>query len=276
MVFNDESLAPPWIPPAAGLANREERKVIIVQRPKPPGGGLWTPSAITPATWHDASDLSNIIISGSMSQLSDKSANGRHFLQATAVNRPAVSTINGISCIDFNGTSHAMDSVNLSTSWAIAQPFSVVLIATASSVPGSLNYLLDNSGRVVLGIGNTSTSRFSVSAPVGWLSSGANLTANVPFIASAVFDGENSLIALNGAAPVAGTAISSSITTNVRLGRNTGSLVSFWRGKFGEMVILAGRDANVLSRVVGYMAHKWGIAGSLDAGFVYRTSPPTL
>lgn len=75
------------------------------------GGGVFTPLSLSPALWLDASDTTTIThTAGLVSQWNDKSGNGRHATQGTALNQPITNTttVNGKNAIDFNGTTHSM------------------------------------------------------------------------------------------------------------------------------------------------------------------------
>lgn len=70
--------------------------------------GTFTPLDLNPALWLDASDTSTITASGSplrVSQLDDKSGNGRNLVQATSANQPTsgATTVNGLNVLDFTG-----------------------------------------------------------------------------------------------------------------------------------------------------------------------------
>ena len=74
----------------------------------PFGGGVkpFSPASLSPALWLDASDTATITASsGSVSQWSDKSGNGRHVTQATAANQPTTGTRtqNALNVLDFDG-----------------------------------------------------------------------------------------------------------------------------------------------------------------------------
>lgn len=67
------------------------------------------------ALWLDASDASTITqSSGSVSQINDKSGNGRHFTQGTSTNQPRINTHtqNGLAVLDFDGTNDSMSVTN--------------------------------------------------------------------------------------------------------------------------------------------------------------------
>ena len=71
----------------------------------------FTPMALRPDGWWDASDSATLTQSGSaVSQWDDKSGWGRHFVQATGANQPVTgsNTQNGLTTITFDGSNDGM------------------------------------------------------------------------------------------------------------------------------------------------------------------------
>jgi hypothetical protein len=135
-------LPPPWITPAAGKPDREVRQVIIVQRPRVGGATLWTPSQLTTALWLDAADAGTITtVSGAVSQWNDKSGNGRNAIQATAANRPALTSagLNGLDVLTFDGINDSLLatlSSGLSSSFAF---FAVAVPLRTNAIEGYIS-----------------------------------------------------------------------------------------------------------------------------------------
>lgn len=75
----------------------------------------FTPMALRPDGWWDASDSATLTQSGSaVSQWDDKSGWGRHFVQATAANQPVTGTRtqNGLTTVTFDGVNDGMTATN--------------------------------------------------------------------------------------------------------------------------------------------------------------------
>lgn len=77
------------------------------------GGGVpaFSPLALSPMAWFDASNAASIISSGgAVSQWSDLSGNGYHATQGTGASQPITGTrtVNGLNGLDFDGTNDQM------------------------------------------------------------------------------------------------------------------------------------------------------------------------
>jgi hypothetical protein len=63
------------------------------------------------AFWSDPSDASRVTLNGStISQIADKSGNGRAFSNATAANQPSTGTLNGRACINIDSATKWLQS----------------------------------------------------------------------------------------------------------------------------------------------------------------------
>jgi hypothetical protein len=72
-------------------------------------GRLWTPALERPALWLDTFDLAAIVgVSGAVSQLTDKSGNGRHFAQGSAGNRPSLDAALQPQSVLWDGSNDAL------------------------------------------------------------------------------------------------------------------------------------------------------------------------
>ena len=73
------------------------------------------------AVWLDGSDAATLTLNGSaVSQWADKSGNGRNATQATALNQPTTSTINGKGAVSFDGNSDGLLLGDLSAAFPTA------------------------------------------------------------------------------------------------------------------------------------------------------------
>ena len=74
--------------------------------PRRLGSAGWTPAALAPQIWYDASDATTVTLNGStVSQWSDKSGNGFDAVQATATSQPTynATTYNNKPALVFDG-----------------------------------------------------------------------------------------------------------------------------------------------------------------------------
>ena len=90
------------------------------------------------AVWLDGSDASTLTFNGSsVSQWADKSGNGRNATQATALNQPTTSTINGKGAVRFDGSSDHLSLGNLSAAFPTAATAFYVLTEHTGASAGS-------------------------------------------------------------------------------------------------------------------------------------------
>jgi hypothetical protein len=81
-------------------------------------GRLWSPALLRTALWLDAADLSTISTATGVSQLRDKSGNGRNFTQGTGGTQPTLTPngLNGRNVLSCNG-SQWLTSVSAAATW---------------------------------------------------------------------------------------------------------------------------------------------------------------
>lgn len=98
----------------------------------------WTPASIDDLfAWYRSDDVT--LVSNKVSQLTDKSGNGRHATQATAANRPAYSTTGGLNNLPYFSTTES---------------YSTGTGLSAGST-GTWNFLHDGTGATVFVIAKT-------------------------------------------------------------------------------------------------------------------------
>ena len=156
------------------------------------------PSDLNLSLWLDASDASTITQSnGSVSQWADKSGNGNHAVQPTSNNMPILASngLGGKSVIQFDGINDYITSSDLN----ITQSYSIFLVAKTNNNANGRDYLFD-------GVGEIDSHRSLIALDNGgtiqmWAGSWANSNFDTPaeaFLISAIFDGSNSSLSLNG------------------------------------------------------------------------------
>jgi len=101
-------------------------------------GRLWTPALARPALWLDTFDLAAIVVvSGAVSQLTDKSGNGRHFTQGVAANRPTFDSVLQPQSVLWDGSNDALQRGV--EAWAYAYPVSFFVSLRAVSWTNAYN-----------------------------------------------------------------------------------------------------------------------------------------
>jgi hypothetical protein len=101
-------------------------------------GRLWTPALERPALWLDTFDLAAIVgVSGAVSQLTDKSGNGRHFTQGVAANRPTLDAVLQPQSVLWDGSNDALQ--RSPEAWMFVYPVSFFVSLRAVSWTNAYN-----------------------------------------------------------------------------------------------------------------------------------------
>ena len=265
----------------------------------------WSPANdITTVAWIDASDSSNYTTSGAtLTGVTDKS--GTYTM--TVGGTPTVgNTLNGLNVFDFDGSNEYLQSsgyqaqASSGNHWAIgvfrfegtdstkdsiwsyetnASPkrdYALSSRASNNTWPGELD--LDD-------IGSGGVDAFNrISSTIGnkkeWTS---GLTRNTWHIVACFFNKSGNQIGVRVDGSNAFTPVDdydNSIQTNqeLRLMRNRSSREL--DGKLAEFFAVADipgtgfEDISILEEAEGYLAHRWGLEGSLPADHPYKSDPP--
>lgn len=249
---------------------------------------LWTPEEITTAMWLDASDSDTITVDGfnRVSQWDDKSGNDLHVTQGTASRRPIYSTTGWGGTLptlqlasygaqkdaigrvmgpgDMNGTAYTLFIV-LDAQSADNEEW----IHTAYTANGKENrHQMNLNGVKVRSDGSNGGS-----ATAAYVAGQQILQFTLATGASEIL--RNGVqIAGNGTGTYTPAAMSGTFSIN---GRNPSNGHAGMPGSVSEWIYLAenpSTDDRVL--IEGYLAHKWGLEGDLDAGHLYKSAAPEI
>lgn len=240
----------------------------------------WTPDAINPVGWYDASDASTVTqAAGLVSEWRSKVGTS-HMLQATASKQPLIGTtqINGLNTIKFDGDVDAFKTAANPFGTSIRDAM-VMTVANIGSLTGTMFSLSGSStdanrwqadaanstGNVVFDCGGSSgSSRLSFSS--GW---SANQNKLLGFYSS-----EKAKVqqvwesGLLRASDVTGNT--AAVNSGMALGNNGANTDD--NCAMGEVVIINDMVADVSRQgLEGYLAHKWGFATTLPTNHPYRT-----
>ena len=256
------------------------------------GGGSFAPDDIAGLVlWLDADDAATITKDGSnnVSQWNDKSGNGDHAVQATAARQPlyVASGINGKGAIDFRNDDHfeLPDLVGISGSQnrsalvvfehfiAAEQGYLIALGYFSSIIAGAAwRFGINASGYLQLEI--VGTDYASSLAP-------STAPAQAAAILSGSTIGDHTLYLDGTAEPVSGSSAVNTGSGEASVSQQNrggpGGLVTNKAidGYISEILIYDSALANSdRQKVEGYLAHKWGITGSLPGGHPFKSSPP--
>lgn len=200
-----------------------------------------------------------VVTQRNVSAWADQSGSGNHATQGTAARQPLYvpASINGHPALYFSGSS----SADILTTGAFArnQPHSALAVVSWDDFPAANEYFLDGLAL------NTAIMRKvpatnEAGTYAGVVLNGAVTFSGVPFVASAVFDGANSLVAKDGAATSGSAGVANA--SGVSIGADGGGayVAPLW-GRIAE-VILYSRGLSTAERqqVERYLGARYGIA----------------
>ena len=263
----------------------------------------WDPSTdITALGWIDASDTSAHTRSGSnLTGVTDKS--GTYTLDVANGATTNTTTLNGLNVFEFDGNNQSIMSttyeavVSSGNHWAIGlfrwdsvnntkdtfwsfetnqspkRDYAVSSSNSSNSWPGELDLDGLSSNRISNTIGNA----------LEWTGLGG-LNQTQWYIIACYFNKTGNQIGLrfdgrtNSFSPVNDYTNSLSTNQELRLMRNRSGV--FLDGMLAEFFCVAdlpgtgGTDMSTIEKAEGYLAHKWGRTGALDASHPYKTTAP--
>jgi hypothetical protein len=271
-----QRLAPPWIPPATGRANRSQRVITVNYRRR-----LWTFAATTTALWLDAGDATTVTASGGLSsQWNDKSGNSGN-VTATGTARPTYTTagLNGRNIMTFNGVTNFMSNTSAALLRGVSGATIVALLRRSANSTSEVNALAISSAAGNEGL--YAGGRRIISD--GFQALGASPYSPSFIIAVAIFNYSAATLTLfeNGTQTANRAFSSPGITDNdaggLIIGANVLGTGAFLNGDIAELAIIPfSAGATLRQQCEGYIAHGWGRNGSLASGHPFFTFPPYL
>lgn len=228
-------------------------------------GTNWTPASISKLAWYDAADATTITtVSGAVSQWNDKSGSNRHATQTTVGNRPTYRATDPLlNSRPSIGTSVLTGKIGLNTPSLTAKTVYVVSYYNTGSDTTFTGYPTLFSGPGTNGLyrvmGNNATADYfgtSQFNDAGTFKNGATTSSVTALpMAASVFKFKSS---------VARTQVFS-------LGYNAATVDRNWQGAHSEWLFTDGTETtDTEQRIEGYLAHKWGLGGSLPADHPYK------
>jgi len=259
----------------------------------PPASLPFSPRNISGLSlWLDAADQSSMTLSGSsVTQWRDKSGNGLNVSAASSQPTYVANGLNNLGTLAFNGsqnlTAGSVTAGQLLGSTGTSATFCVFSVSdnTAGSCPiswddGSYTYRYiitwDSSGIIFdLGNANAGVSNRRITIPNSTLT----FVNNTYYLVSFWQSGGAALLNVNGGAYTA--TIASGFTGNMPTSTsrtfNVGSYVNTsvynMKGNVAEILVYNSHIPNNFKQVEGYLAHKWGLVGSLPSSHPFKKLP---
>jgi hypothetical protein len=265
--------------------------------PPPPAVSGWTPSEISTRLWLDANEASTFSLLGnSVFQWRDRSGNTRHATQSTSTSRPtrATSSQFGVAPLEVNRSVVYFDGENdhLTFGSGLLNGVTTLTVAMVVTAPGG------QVNRAVLGPAGT----FGVGLELIY---GTGATTGVPQIrlnalSPLSFAGATQpLWSNNNTATISTITITTAQTSAWRNGSTAGTAGAGTGAGLGavgtyalglyfstaqsvkmglaEFIVAEGVVSTAIrQKLEGYLAHKWGLTGSLPSGHPYKTTVPPI
>lgn len=256
-----------WTPP------QRQRGYVVLDGYRG-GGGAWTPAVLSPGEWWDFSDAATVTSSGGLiSAISSKGSGARSASQGTAGLKPSVTTINGVTAAQFDGSDDHLSlssSLSTTTGMTVAQVFTRPASGVLSQTMGGASYGAPPYATLWF----TDNVRYSAlwASDKLYATHGGASTSTGAFQHIVVKGASTTLLYQDGTAVGTPQTTLSGQGSIAYLGRRA---TTYHSGNIGEIVVFAS-DISTADRekLEGYLAHKWGLAGSLPSGHPYKSAPP--
>lgn len=243
----------------------------------------WTPRSLSiqPALWLDAESVD----SSPVSLWPDRSGNDRHAIQPDPGAQPDMVVVSGRKWVSYNGAT-----------FNVAPPvffnkahFSIFIVFEPN---GENQRIIDTRGKggfgsvqgVQIKSSSSTSDVISVEDGAGLYVSAGNYTADSTTILAATYEsGQQIITRYDGSdfvAPLYRDSVSRpgmiTDSDDMFIGADIGgSQDQNFQGKIAEIILFYERlDYSQISKIEGYLAHKWGLSYLLDQSHLYRDQPP--
>jgi len=205
--------------------------------------------------WLDAANASTFTLNGTgVSQWSDGSGSGNHFVQATSNNQPSrTNTQNGKSVVTFDGSND-----RLATASAISLGTGGYTVFIVGYHGGAFQVMLEGGSlNPYISSNSDNTAGFTHYDGVSAVSSASgSYLLNTWFVLEYAISQSSRLISVNGTQVASGSGTSRTASIQY-LGSTSAGF--YWGGRFAEVLIYQSVLTSQRSTVRKYLGSKWGI-----------------
>jgi hypothetical protein len=235
--------------------------------------------------WYDASDANTINIdSGNITQWEDKSDNGYHLTNGNGGQQPSYVTagINGLNVVWYENTYDQMFNDTMSVDCPnCVGIFSVGMAKTAGDYP-AFGYIrsTDSSDTLEARLQCTpSNGRVSATCKLNGTSYSiataynAIMAEEVPILYAVGYDATQICTRINGGTIYNTTEAPDGLTftiNRIQCGRQSNTPKNYQ----GEYIVVENIDAEIIAKIEGYLARKWGLIDKLPVTHPYKTEIP--
>jgi hypothetical protein len=226
-------------------------------------GSAWTPAEIDTVAWYDADDSGTITESGGLvSQWNDKSGNENNAIQASVGLQPQYQTdaLNGKPVVLFDGSD---DVLPITGSFGLQETY-IVLNANDGANFTAWRWPLGGwtawDNRTAAFWASSGSSDFNCTSGILYLNGTTGGTSSMTFAPLSDYKVAGGL----RPAPVASRS-------DWKIGDGDDN----WKGGIAEIIVLpTASTTEDRQKLEGYLAHKWGLEGSLPGDHPYKSTPP--
>ena len=245
-------------------------------------GRLWTPSALRPALWLDAADLSTITtVSCAVSEWRDKGINRINASQGSASLRPTLTTVNARNAILFDGADDVLTSSTGITTGTYTGALNAFWVALRNSSAGGT--VLTERTSALVGVSQLFLNQYISSDGVSGASNHIiaqadynKLGASGGVVSHSHSPGARDRFWINGESISVLDGAGSNITgaSGYIIGRREVAS-QYWSGAICELVVTTETLTPSMRLLIeGCLAWKWGM--TLTASHPFANRPPLL
>jgi hypothetical protein len=253
---------------------------------------LWAPQSGNTVFWFDAQDEASVALDGSgkVSSLTDLSSGGNDLNQTSTGARPSITDINGFQALACSGNEYLQSTVDVTVPSG-SLLFSMVVEKGAPTSDGyealfqiagfgafTLTHYSKSSGALLRWQAGSGSENLTQTTQGTYPRGG--LPAHVLTLSAR--DGAGVSVRIDGLTvglvTDPGEINPPGVSGILSLFFGSGfSSSANWSGKLGEILLEpADLETQEIEIREGYLAHKWGLEGSLPSNHSYKDEPPTV
>lgn len=237
------------------------------------------------ALWLDATDSATISTDTGVSEWRDKSGNGRNFSQSVGNNQPTLTTMNGKTALNFNGTSHRLTRASAMFTTLSGTQDAALFFVVDGTFPGTAGHVFNHTVAAGGADNNMVNIEWRADQGASWIFGTLRtrvqaIRTGTTYTADQRFDSVNvsgvGVISIvgsfgattttntsywnNSASPSSASTSDAGTVVGMAIGcRNNATPSLFYTGKVAEIVAYSSAlSTSQRTTIQNYLARKWG------------------
>jgi len=208
-------------------------------------------------TWQDSVGTIPATIGSTVGRVTDQTGLGNNATQATAGNRPLLTTHNGKPILSFNGTSNSMQLATNPIGPTLSQPYTIIVGGVVGAVGADRTLFGDSARRVLI----TSTGRAAcINGGQPQVAATTVFTQGQPIVLEATWDGTTQSIYVNGVLGLSSARSAPTTASTAAFIGQTGFGTAFFNGLLLPVFATGSVVPEAQRRQIGRgMAQKLGV-----------------